>query len=176
MPAETAAAAQGRIRKTRRSVLIADWAADWGIRIGGIFVILAVFGIMAYLMQVVVPLFTGGKLVDNHALPAPAVGELAAKAERGGPLMTVMDEYRSIAVELHPAGTATLVHLATGKRVPGPGFDFGGLAPTAFSRSLSGRDLAFGFEDGTVRLGTMQVVSETLPVSALPCSPSATSA
>src|SRR5688500_4711433 len=121
MPAETAAAAKGRIRKTRRSVLIADRAADWVIRIGGIFVILAVFGIMAYLVQVVAPLFTGGKTLEAHGLPAPQLGELVAQPKRGGALMTVMDDYRTIAVELHPAGGATLVHLATGKAVPGPG-------------------------------------------------------
>ncbi|MDF2763024.1 MAG: hypothetical protein K0S81_2 [Rhodospirillales bacterium] len=170
MSAETPepAAAPRPIRKTRRSVLVADRAADWAIRIGGIFVILAVFGIMAYLVQVVAPLFTGGKTLEAHGLPAPQLGELVAQPKRGGAVMTVMDDYRTIAVELHPAGTATLVHLATGKAVPGPGFDFGGLAPTAFSRSLSGRDLAFGFEDGTVRFGTMKIVAETLPASALP--------
>ena len=159
MPAETAAA-QGRIRKTRRSVLVADRVADWGIRIGGIFVILAVLGIMAYLVQVVVPLFTGGESLGGRVLPAPQTGELVALPERGGAAMTVMDEYRTIAVELHASGSATLVHLATGKAVPGPGFDLGGLAPTAFSRSLSGRDLAFGFADGTVRFGTMKIATD----------------
>ena len=165
MPAETAAA-HGRIRKTRRSVLIADRAADWGIRVGGVFVILAVFGIMAYLVQAVVPLFAGGKVVESEAVPlAP---EAVAAPKRGAAVMTVLDEHRTIAVELHAGGTVTLVHLATGTAVPGPAFDFGGLAPTAFSRSLSGRDLAFGFEDGSVRFGTMKIVAETLPASALP--------
>jgi phosphate transport system permease protein len=168
MSAETAepSAVRVRVRKTRRSVLIADRAADWGIRIGGIFVILAVFGIMAYLLQVVVPLFTGGKVLDDHPVPLPSSS--TAHAQRGGAMMTVMDEYRTVALELHPAGTVTLVHLATGKAVPAPGFDFEGLAPTAFARSLSGRDLAFGFADGTVRFGTLKIVAETLPASALP--------
>jgi phosphate transport system permease protein len=160
------AAAPRPVRKTRRSVLVADRAADWGIRVGGIFVILAVLGIMAYLLQAVVPLFTGGTVLESHAVPLPP--SAIAQPQRGGARMTVLDEYRTIGAELHPAGTVTLVHLATGRAVPGPGFDFGEMAPTAFSRSLSGRDLAFGFADGTVRFGSMKIVAETLPASALP--------
>ena len=165
MPAETRAP-QGRVRNTRRSVVIADRAADWGIRIGGIFVILAVFGIMAYLIQVVVPLFWGGTAGDSRSFPARPPGEAVAVPNPGGAMM-VLDEYRTIAVELQPSGTVTLVHLATGKRVPGPGFDFGGETPTALARSPSGRDLAFGFADGTVRFGTLQIGAQTLPASAL---------
>ena len=96
MPAETAdLATSRRNRKTRRSVLIADRAADWTIRIGGIFVIIAVLGIMAYLFQVVVPLFMGGETEDHHALTVPHAEEI---------LMEVVDEYRTIAVSVDRAG------------------------------------------------------------------------
>ena len=48
--------AQRRAKTTARSVIIADKVADWTIRIGGIGVIVAVFGIMVFLAQTVVPL------------------------------------------------------------------------------------------------------------------------
>jgi phosphate transport system permease protein len=166
MPTDSPAA-QPRLRKTRRSVLIVDRAADIAIRIGGIFVILAVFGIMAYLVQVAVPLFMGGRVLAARTIAIQDRAEAAASA-RPRALMTVMDEYRTFAAELDAAGAVTLMPLATGKAVPGPGFDLSGQAPTAFSRSLSGRDVAFGFADGTVRFGSMKIVAETLPASVLP--------
>jgi phosphate transport system permease protein len=158
MPPETAAA-RGRIRNTRRSVLIADRAADWGIRVGGIFVILAVFGIMAYLVQVVLPLFAGGQVLEGRAIALPQRGEI---------LMQVLDEYQTLAVSIDRSGGVSITHLGTGRPLPGPAFDFEGQVPTAFSRSPSGRDLAFGFADGTVRFGTLKIIAETLPASALP--------
>ncbi len=160
MPSEPVGAAPvPRNRKTRRSVLIADRAADWIIRIGGIFVILAVFGIMAYLVQVVVPLFTGGKTLEHHALTVP---------QRGGTLMEIIDEYRTIAVTIDRAGRVGAIHIATGRAVAAPGFDLFDTPPTAFARTLSGGDIAFGFADGTIRFGTLDIRAETLPVAARP--------
>src|SRR5437867_1698281 len=107
MPAEaTDVASPRRSRKTRRSVLIVDRAADWTIRIGGIFVIVAVLGIMAYLFQVVVPLFTGGRAGEHYALKVPHAGEI---------LMEVVDEYRTIAASLDRSGRVEVIHLATGQ-------------------------------------------------------------
>ncbi|MGH7185181.1 MAG: ABC transporter permease subunit, partial [Pseudomonadota bacterium] len=128
-------------------MLIADRAADWGIRIGGIFVILAVLGIMAYLVQVVVPLFTGARILEHHAVTVP---------QRGETLMEVIDDYRTIAVSIERSGEVTVLHLATGRAVPGPGFDFSSGQPTAFARSLAGGDVVFGFADGTLRFGTLR--------------------
>ncbi|HEY8351944.1 MAG TPA: hypothetical protein VIK87_05325, partial [Sphingomonadales bacterium] len=48
-----------RDRTTRRSVILLDRLADWTITIGGLGVIAAVLGIMVFLVNVVVPLFTG---------------------------------------------------------------------------------------------------------------------
>jgi phosphate transport system permease protein len=36
-------------------------------------------------------------------------------------------------------------------------FDFGGKTLTAFARTLNGRDIAFGFSDGTLRLATVKI-------------------
>lgn len=58
-PPETGRVPRRQNRVTRRSVLIIDRLADWSITVGGLLVIVAVFGIMLFLAQVTVPLFTG---------------------------------------------------------------------------------------------------------------------
>ncbi|MCI0429926.1 MAG: ABC transporter permease subunit [Rhodospirillales bacterium] len=148
-----------RGRKTRRSVLIADRAADWIIRIGGIFVILAVFGIMAYLCRVVVPLFTGGKALEHYALSMPQHDQI---------LMQVIDDYRTLAVTIDRDGRVGATHIATARKVAVLSFELAGTAPTAFARTLSGRDIAFGFADGTIRFGTLAIRAKTLPAAARP--------
>jgi phosphate transport system permease protein len=159
MLADEAAAGPKRSRKTRRSVLVADRVADTCIRAGGIFVILAVFGIMAYLVQVVLPLFSGGAVESHRAITVP---------HRGPVLMQVLDEYRTLAVSLDRTGAVSVLHLASGRAIPAPAFDFEGRPPTAFARSLSGSDVAFGFADGAVRFGSLKISAETLSASALP--------
>jgi phosphate transport system permease protein len=160
MPAEaTDVASPRRSRKTRRSVLIVDRAADWTIRIGGIFVIVAVLGIMAYLFQVVVPLFTGGQTEEHHALTVPHGGEI---------LMELVDEYRTIAVNVDRTGRVEIIHLGTGRALLAPSFDLAGASPTAFARTPAGGDVAFGFADGTIRFGTLAIRAETLTASAMP--------
>ena len=59
-----------REKSTRRSVLIADKVADWTITVGGLGVIVAVFGIMAFLVNVVIPLFTGGSVEGLRSVAA----------------------------------------------------------------------------------------------------------
>ena len=160
MPAETPDLTPvRRSRKTRRSVVIADRAADWTIRIGGIFVIITVLGIMAYLFQVVVPLFMGGETDDHHALTVPHADEI---------VMEVVDDYRTIAVSVDRAGRVQVIHLATGRTLPAPSYDLAGAAPTTFARTPAGRDVAFGFADGTIRFGTLGIRAETLAAGAMP--------
>ncbi|MFN0043365.1 MAG: ABC transporter permease subunit [Alphaproteobacteria bacterium] len=139
---------------TRRSVLIIDRLADWTITVGGIFVIVAVFTIMAFLAQAVVPLFTGASIIGAI--------EGRSEAIRGRALMTKIDEYKTLAVAIDEAGKATAFHIASGKPVAAPQFDFGGKKITAFARTLSGANVAFGFADGTVRFGEVKIDVEVL--------------
>lgn len=149
-----------RKRTTRRSVLVADRAADWTIRIGGMLVILAVFTIMVFLAQVVVPLFLGGS-VDGKiqrvfaAGPAPVVSASA-------------DEYRTMAVTLASDGTVAAYHIPTGTQIRAANFDFGGKTLSAVERTLRWDDVAFGFSDGTVRFGRLAIRAEILTRSELP--------
>ncbi len=147
--------------KTARSVLIADSVADWTIRIGGLGVIAAVFGIMLFLTLVIVPLFTGASVEGSASAVNSAAG--------GRPLMDIIDEYKTVSVSIDETGTAHAFHIATGRELKIPPYDFAGKTLTAFARTLNGRDIAFGFSDGTLRLATMKVggaVIDTVDVPA----------
>lgn len=150
---------QRRSMKTARSVILIDKSADWIIRIGGIGVIVAVFGIMVFLAQVVVPLFTG----------ASVEGMTAAKVEPGPrALMEVIDEYKVVSTSVDSTGKVHAFHIATGTELETPTFDFGGKEVTAFNRTLNGRDLAFGFSDGTLRLATLKVGGLVIDTASVP--------
>ena len=149
-----------RDRATRHSVLIADRAADWLIRVGGIGVILAVFAIVVFLAHVVVPLFEGGRVLAERSAALPP-GEARA-------LAVWLDEAKTVAAALRETGEVSVVHLASGRALPSARFDFGAARPTAFGRTIAGSDVAFGFADGTVRLGRIEIEIAVLPGSAVP--------
>ncbi|MBM3565309.1 MAG: ABC transporter permease, partial [Alphaproteobacteria bacterium] len=146
--------------RTPRSVLLADRAADWTIRIGGVGVIVAVFAIIVFLAQVAWPLFAGAR-TDGEK-------RIAVAAAPGGVLGLWLDEYKSLAVTLRDTGEATLVHLESGRTLPSAKFNWSGARLTAFGRPVVGNHVAFGFADGTVRLGQIKIAAETLPAAAIP--------
>ena len=149
-----------RSMTTSRSVLIADKVADWTIRTGGIGVIVAVFGIMVFLAQVVVPLLTGASVDGTFTSAQPVVNSR--------PLMDVIDEYKTVTVSVDDAGKIQAFHIKTGAELDIPPFDLGGKALTAFARAPRGRDVAFGFSDGTLRLATLKVGGAILNTSEIP--------
>ncbi len=149
--------------KTARSVILADKVADWTIRIGGLGVIAAVFGIMLFLTLVVVPLFTGASVERSAVTAEPSGG--------ARPLMDVIDEYKTISVSIDAVGAAHAFHIATGTALEMPAYDLGlsdGKALTAFARTLNGRDIAFGFSDGTLRLGSVKVGGSVINTADVP--------
>ncbi len=168
-PAETAAPTTGpvahtprqrRSMKTPRSVLIADKAADWVIRIGGVGVIVAVFGIMLFLAQVVVPLFTGAHVQSAFTSTQPIGTE---------PLfMSVVDEYKTVEVSVDNTGKMHANHIRTGAAIDIAPFDLGGKMPTAFARTPTGRELAFGFADGTLQMATLKVGGTVIDTKDVP--------
>ena len=149
-----------RDKTTRRSVVLADRAADWVIRIGGVGVIVAVFGIMAFLAEVVVPLFTGGRAIAERAVPRAVDG--------GETLIDLVDEYKTLMVALTRKGDVTALHLGTGRKIETPQFDFGGQAITAVAKPIGSAAVAFGFADGTVRFGTLSVAADVVTPDQLP--------
>ncbi|MSO85263.1 MAG: ABC transporter permease subunit [Rhodospirillales bacterium] len=149
-----------RERKTRRSVLIADRTADWIIHVGGIGVIAAVLAIVVFLVHVIVPLFEGGRVTAERSAAMPSGGPRA--------LAVWLDEAKTIAVALRESGEVSVVHVASGRVLPSVRFDFGAVRPTAFGRTIAGIDVAFGFADGTVRLGKIEIGIAILPGNAVP--------
>jgi phosphate transport system permease protein len=149
-----------RDRTTRRSVLWADRAADWSIRIGGVGVIVAVFAIVVFLALVAAPLFQDARVDGEQKIAAPAAP--------GRVLGTWIDEHKSVAFTLRDSGDVALVHLASGQTLPSARFALGPAPITAFGRTLGDKYVAFGFADGTVRLGQLDIAARTLPADAIP--------
>ena len=148
-----------RKRETRKSVLLMDKIADWTITVGGLFVILAVFGIMVFLLQVVVPLFTGGNVADRTQFT------LSANVET---ISASTDEYHTVVVRLLADGGVSAFHLKSGAPIAMKGFDFGGKKVTAFARTQSWDQVAFGFEDGSIRFGRMLMRAEVISADKVP--------
>ena len=145
---------------TRRGVLIADKVADWTITVGGMAVILAVAGIMMFLLQVVVPLFAGGSPGKSTSYVMPTGG--------APPLATAIDEYKTIAAIIQADGHVVAFHVGSGRPIEVPSFDFADVKVTAFGRTLDGENVGFGFADGTVRFGQLKLVTRVLPAADLP--------
>lgn len=148
-----------RAKKTRASVLWVDRFASRAISIGGLLVILAVFAIMVFLVWVAAPLLGSGTVSEARRYVLDAAGTV---------MSTSLDEYRTLGVELADDGRLTVFHAPSGERIVGPAFDFGGAKPSAFARTLQGDDVAFGFADGTVRLGRLAIATAIVPESAVP--------
>lgn len=148
-----------RKRETRKSVLVMDKVADWTIRIGGLFVIVAVFAIMIFLAQVVVPLFTGGKVTGEFQRDVGVGADV---------LLASTDEYHTVAVKLTKTGKIDVYHLKSGRQVAGPTLDLAGKKVTAAERTITWDDIALGFEDGTIRFGRLSLAYEVLTPENLP--------
>ena len=148
-----------RPHQTRWSVKAMDKAADWIIKIGGIFVILAVFGIMAFLVRVVVPLFLAGELESRSQHTYEAVTQT---------VLAETDDYHTILALVQKDGTVRLSHLGTGQPLKPIAFEFESRKATAFARTLATGDLAFGFDDGSVAFGKLTLAATVLAAADLP--------
>lgn len=154
-----------RDKKTKSSVLLVDRLAGRVITIGGFFVILTVFAIMLFLVVVAMPLFGTGTASEARRYTLDLTGEHV--------ISTSVDEYRTLGLELSKDGKLTAFHVPTGRRLAGLAFDFANssgtsVTPTAFARTLQGDDVAFGFPDGTIRLGSLAIASSIMPAASLP--------
>lgn len=149
-----------RSRQVRRSVIIVDRIADRVITIGGILVIMAVLGILVFLVQQTVPLFMGGETTAKHSY--------TLSTEMTDIMHAGIDEYKSIAFVLQRDGRIALFHARTGKALTGDSLDLQEHRISSASVSFDKRDLALGLEDGTIRLvkvafKTSIITDENLP-------------
>lgn len=152
----------GRTRdlSARQSVRIIDKLATNVITIGGLFVILAVLGIMAFLVAVALPLFAGETITGS--------GVFRIAAPKSALLSVEVDDYNTIAVLVSKDGVLMPVHASTGKTLRSLKLDFGGTRASAFGRTLKGGNVAFGFPDGTVRFGKIAFRTQVLPTERVP--------
>ncbi len=155
-----AVSAYVRPKTTPRRVVWVDRAADRIISVGGLTVILAVFGIMAFLVQVVVPLFSGGSVLAAHRYALPALS--------GRLLTTATDEYGTVGVRIASGGEIETFHLPSGRRLSALALHLGEAPVTAFARTLRGGHLIFGFADGSVRFARLTFRTELLDPGSLP--------
>ncbi|MFH1114504.1 MAG: ABC transporter permease subunit [Pseudomonadota bacterium] len=147
-------------KKTRAWVLFVDKLADRVITIGGILVIGAVLGMMVFFIYEIAPLFKGGSVDAQYGYRLGKTPE--------SPLGVFLDDYNTIAAAVGADGGVVAWHAKTGRSLTTPSFALGGKKVTAFSRDIDGSDVAFGFSDGTVRLGKIRFENTVLPADKLP--------
>lgn len=161
---EDSISARRRTRAARRSVLILDRLAGWVITVGGLLVIAAVVGIMAFLVAVAVPLAERGETFEHvdYQLESPG-GTLWGRT-----LWLVADEYRTMAVRIEASGAYRVFHLPTGQAIEHGRLDFDGKLATAVGGVVSREQVAFGFEDGSIRFVDLAFRVDVLNESELP--------
>ncbi len=137
-----------KVKKTRPWVLLADKVANKAITVGGILIIAAVLGMMVFLVFETAPLFKGGVINFTRDYK---IENLASE-----PMVISLDEYKTIAAAVAKDGAISLWHAKTGHLLVPTSFDFAGESVTAFSWTIDRSNYAFGFSDGSVRLGRLK--------------------
>lgn len=158
-PARRGAAPYTRPKRTAPRVVIVDRLADWTISVGGLSVIVAVFGIMAFLVRVVVPLFTGPTVEGAHAYTLPA--------DRP-PLGVVLDEHTTVALGVWPDGSVRAFHARTGRPLASHDLGLGAIRATAWAVSRDGDGFLLGAADGSVQLGRISFETRILAAGDVP--------
>lgn len=135
-----------RARRPQRSVLVADRLARWAISFGGIGSIAAVSMVGLFLLYVVIPLFT--------APHVPAAGSFATTGAPARVVASGVDEQGSLTWSLHRDGSLVVRRLDDGQILRHLAIPAADLL-TCWSVDPSSGACAFGYSDGSVRLGTM---------------------
>jgi len=149
-----------RPKVTKASVRFTDAFAGYGITIGGMLVIIAVFTIMAFLIYVCLPLLDAGNVVGTKKFALGAIDKPFVE--------TQLDEHQTIAVDLQLDGHVKAFHAATGTQIEAQNFDLAGQTATAFASTLRGDNLLFAFADGTVRTGKLELKAQVVPTNQAP--------
>ena len=150
---------EGR-KRTSPWVLFADKLADRTITVGGALVIAAVMGMTIYLVYEVLPLFGGGKVLSSHEYNSPL--------KSADIIDLTVDEHNTIVAAVSRNGEVHIWHPETGESLKSLSFDFADKQLTAIGKTIDNDHLAFGFADGTVRLGEIDFRNEILPAEQLP--------
>ncbi|WP_333826422.1 hypothetical protein [Pararhodobacter sp.] len=147
-----------RSMDTRRSVIWGERIASSVITVGGLMVIVAVLGIMVFLVRVVMPLMSSGQLLGQVAYTAPVNGQV---------MWVNGDEFQTLGISVDDGGEALVFHIPTGAEISRTNLEFS--APATAVSGTIGRDrVAIGFEDGTVRFAELRVLSTATTTERLP--------
>lgn len=149
-----------RESRAKRSVLIADALMDRVVRFGGAFVIVAVLGMLVFLVSETVPLFMGGKVTAEYGYQL---------GKKPGPILTtILDEYKTIGAVIDRHGRVIPFHARTGTPLQAPPSLFKDKELTAFAKSLNRKDLVFALEDGSLRFARVEFKNQIVPEDGLP--------
>ena len=148
-----------RAKDTSAWVHISERIASIGITAGGLLVIFAVVLIVAFLVKVAAPLALGGEVYQQRAYQVQPPKELA---------WVSTDDYLTLGTRIAADGAFSVFHLDTGRAVSSGSLDFDGQRATAVGAVVRGDQLAFGFEDGSVRFATLGYDASVITPDALP--------
>lgn len=147
-------------RKTRPAVIWSDRIARLLITAGGLGTIASVLTVCVFLVWVVMPLYSDGRISQVPPVPLPPSSSHAPIVQMGS------DEHLKLAWTYHADGTIRCMRLDSGELLETRRlFDD---PPT--TATVSARDglCSFGFANGTIRLGTIGFWSETMQADQLP--------
>jgi phosphate transport system permease protein len=132
-----------RRRGTARSVILLDRAAGFGITSGGIVIVLAVIGILVFVLHEVAPLFRSAR---SEQVARFRLSEAA-------PLLIDTDEYREIAYAIGPAPVVRFFDPVQGTILGESPLDsLTGARIVAAARAPSGPAIAIAAEDGRIQI------------------------
>jgi phosphate transport system permease protein len=149
-----------RDKTVRKTVLWADRLADRIITIGGVSVIVAVLGILVFLVVEVMPLFSGAKILasSRHTLSEPPKTVLASG----------MDEYHTLVYLVLPEGRIRVIHADTGKELEAVPIAREGSDIRCASEAMDRENLAIGYSDGKVQMVDLRFDVQVLSEGDLP--------
>ncbi len=148
-----------RRRHTSKLVRVGEVVSRLLITVGGIGTIVAVTMVCVFLVWVVHPLFQGASVRE--------VPGFAPAWPSSRPLRTAVDEYQLLGWSLMPDGNLFVYRLDNGKVLERRSL-FPGQKLTACSSPVREQEIAFGFADGTIRMGRIRFASRFPEAGDLP--------
>jgi phosphate transport system permease protein len=146
-----------RLRTNRRGVKLADRLSRAVITVGGLGTIAAVSLLCLFLVWVVVPLFQAPTITERARGPGSQADVLALGSE----------EYTSCGWTCSASGEIRAFDLASGAELARVS-PLEGAVPSAVRVSSADRSLAFGFADGSVRIGSLDFPARYLAPDDVP--------
>lgn len=151
-----------RVRKTRLSVRVGEILSRFLITFGGIGTLIAILLVCFFLVWVTIPLFFPANIRGTAS-----VAKVDNLNEHGRLLQIGVDPDQIMGWSLFADGTVQAYRLDTGEIASSEQL-FAGEKLTAVSSPSRSDQLAVGFQNGSVRLGKINVNSRPLPTGSIP--------